>query len=114
MTKSLPLRASKSRMGKSIGFGRAMTVNLRRGLTRPSLSKWKAQARFPTERRKVDQFYTLPQVAKKIGVTRMWVYKLVRRRKIKAVRFGRDYLVRQADIDRYLKTHTPRRKRTKV
>jgi excisionase family DNA binding protein len=56
-----------------------------------------------TERKKVEQFYTLPQAAKMMKMTRQGVHKLVRRGRMKSMRVGRDYLVTRRAIDGYLK-----------
>jgi excisionase family DNA binding protein len=51
------------------------------------------------------EFYTLPEVAKKLRLSRMTVFRYVRDKKLPAYRFGKDYRVRPKDLDAFLSSH---------
>jgi excisionase family DNA binding protein len=48
---------------------------------------------------------TVAEVATVIRVSRMTVYRLIRRGQLKAIRVGRNYRVREDDLQRYLESH---------
>jgi len=50
----------------------------------------------------VTRLLTVAEVAAVMRVSRMTVYRLIRRAQLKAIRVGRNYRVRQADLDEYL------------
>jgi excisionase family DNA binding protein len=39
------------------------------------------------------EFYTVAEVAEKLGKSRQWVSKLAKQGRIKAQKFGRDYMI---------------------
>ena len=47
---------------------------------------------------KKDEFITIPQLAKILGLSRIAVYKKVKKGQIKAVRIGRNYAIPQKQI----------------
>lgn len=50
----------------------------------------------------ISRLLTVAEVATVIRVSRMTVYRLIRRGHIKAIRVGRNYRVREDDLERYL------------
>jgi excisionase family DNA binding protein len=54
--------------------------------------------------RAVTRLLTVAEVANVMRVSRMTVYRLIRRAQLKAIRVGRNYRVRQADLDEYLES----------
>ena len=52
----------------------------------------------------VTRLLTVAEVAAVMRVSRMTVYRLIRRAQLKAIRVGRNYRVRQADLDEYLES----------
>jgi excisionase family DNA binding protein len=54
--------------------------------------------------KKADQkdFFTIPEVAKLIGLSRIAVYKQVKAGQIKAMRVGKIYLIRDRDLAQVL------------
>lgn len=55
-------------------------------------------AQFPAEVR----FLTVAEVADHMRVSKMTVYRLIKAGDLAAVRVGKSYRIRQADIERYL------------
>ena len=47
---------------------------------------------------KKDEFVTIPQLAKILGLSRIAVYKKVKKGQIKAVRIGRNYAIPQKQV----------------
>ena len=54
--------------------------------------------------RGVTRLLTVAEVAAVMRVSRMTVYRLIRRAQLKAIRVGRNYRVRSADLDEYLES----------
>jgi excisionase family DNA binding protein len=50
----------------------------------------------------ISQLLTVAEVANVIRVSRMTVYRLIRRGQLKAIRVGRNYRVREDDLNDYL------------
>lgn len=50
----------------------------------------------------ISRLLTVAEVANVIRVSRMTVYRLIRRGQLKAIRVGRNYRVREDDLGRYL------------
>lgn len=50
----------------------------------------------------MDQLLTVAEVAELLRVSTMTVYRLIRSGELPAVRVGRNYRVRQRDLDGYL------------
>ncbi|MDH4143890.1 MAG: helix-turn-helix domain-containing protein [Acidimicrobiia bacterium] len=48
------------------------------------------------------QFLTVAEVADQMRVSTMTVYRLIKADELPAVRIGRSYRLRQADVDRFL------------
>jgi excisionase family DNA binding protein len=58
----------------------------------------------PSGERAVTRLLTVAEVASVMRVSRMTVYRLIRRAQLKAIRVGRNYRVRQVDLDSYLES----------
>ncbi len=56
------------------------------------------------EQRSVARLMTVAEVASVMRVSRMTVYRLIRRAQLKAIRVGRNYRVRSTDLDEYLES----------
>jgi len=54
--------------------------------------------------RSVARLLTVAEVASVMRVSRMTVYRLIRRSQLKAIRVGRNYRVRSTDLDEYLES----------
>jgi excisionase family DNA binding protein len=50
----------------------------------------------------ISRLLTVAEVANVIRVSRMTVYRLIRRGQLKAIRVGRNYRVRSDDLNAYL------------
>lgn len=50
----------------------------------------------------ITRLLTVAEVATVMRVSRMTVYRLIRRGQLKAIRVGRNYRVREADLNEYL------------
>jgi excisionase family DNA binding protein len=50
----------------------------------------------------ISRLLTVAEVANVIRVSRMTVYRLIRRGQLKAIRVGRNYRVREDDLNAYL------------
>jgi len=50
----------------------------------------------------ISRLLTVAEVANVIRVSRMTVYRLIRRGQLKAIRVGRNYRVREDDLNQYL------------
>ncbi len=50
----------------------------------------------------ITRLLTVPEVATVMRVSRMTVYRLIRRGQLKAIRVGRNYRVREQDLNEYL------------
>jgi excisionase family DNA binding protein len=50
----------------------------------------------------ISRLLTVAEVANVIRVSRMTVYRLIRRGQLKAIRVGRNYRVREDDLNDYL------------
>jgi excisionase family DNA binding protein len=50
----------------------------------------------------ISRLMTVAEVANVIRVSRMTVYRLIRRGQLKAIRVGRNYRVREDDLSEYL------------
>jgi excisionase family DNA binding protein len=57
-----------------------------------------------TPERSVARLLTVAEVASVMRVSRMTVYRLIRRAQLKAIRVGRNYRVRSTDLDEYLES----------
>ena len=51
---------------------------------------------------KSEQFVTPAEVAARLRVSTMTVYRLIQSGELKAARIGRSYRLREADVDAYL------------
>ena len=49
-----------------------------------------------------NQFYSAPQVAKLLGLSRVAVFKQIKKGKIKARKIGRNYVIERKDIEMLL------------
>ncbi len=54
----------------------------------------------------LSRMLTVAEVASVMRVSRMTVYRLIRRGQLRAVKVGRNYRVREDDLERYLESHT--------
>jgi excisionase family DNA binding protein len=52
----------------------------------------------------ISRLLTVAEVANVIRVSRMTVYRLIRRGQLKAIRVGRNYRVREDDLNDYLES----------
>jgi excisionase family DNA binding protein len=52
----------------------------------------------------ISRLLTVAEVATVIRVSRMTVYRLIRRGQLKAIRVGRNYRVREDDLELYLES----------
>ena len=52
---------------------------------------------------KKNEFYTPQEIADKLKVNVMTIYRYVRAKKIKAYKIGNDYRIDQKELDRFLK-----------
>lgn len=52
----------------------------------------------------VSRFATVAEVAKRLRVSNMTVYRLVKSGQLPAVRVGRGYRIREADLQRYVES----------
>lgn len=52
----------------------------------------------------ISRLLTVAEVANVIRVSRMTVYRLIRRGQLKAIRVGRNYRVRSDDLNDYLES----------
>lgn len=50
----------------------------------------------------ITRLLTVAEVATVMRVSRMTVYRLIRRGQLKAIRVGRNYRVREGDLNEYL------------
>ena len=50
----------------------------------------------------ITRLLTVAEVASVMRVSRMTVYRLIRRGQLKAIRVGRNYRVRETDLNSYL------------
>ncbi len=50
----------------------------------------------------ISRLLTVAEVATLMRVSRMTVYRLIRRGQLKAIRVGRNYRVRESDLSEYL------------
>lgn len=53
---------------------------------------------------KLSRLLTVAEVATVMRVSRMTVYRLIRRGQLKAIRVGRNYRVREDDLSQYLES----------
>ena len=53
-----------------------------------------------------DQLLTIQQTARTLGVSNLTVYRLIKRGRLRALRVGRDFRVRNSDLARYRDTRT--------
>lgn len=56
----------------------------------------------PRREPELSTLYTVNEVADVMRVSRMTVYRLIRGNRLKAVRVGRNYRVREEDLQAYL------------
>ena len=49
-----------------------------------------------------QEFYSLQQIAEKLGMSRMTIYRYVKSKKLPAYQFGRDFRVHQSDLDEFI------------
>ncbi|MGH2613179.1 MAG: helix-turn-helix domain-containing protein [Rhabdochlamydiaceae bacterium] len=54
---------------------------------------------------KEEQYYSIEEVAKMIKVTYLTVYRWVQARKLKAHKAGKQYRIKQSDLDNFIKLH---------
>jgi excisionase family DNA binding protein len=52
----------------------------------------------------ITRLLTVAEVASVMRVSRMTVYRLIRRGQLKAIRVGRNYRVREDDLNQYLES----------
>lgn len=52
----------------------------------------------------ITRLLTVAEVANVMRVSRMTVYRLIRRGQLKAIRVGRNYRVREEDLNTYLES----------
>ena len=52
----------------------------------------------------ISRLLTVAEVATVVRVSRMTVYRLIRRGQLNAIRVGRNYRVKEDDLRRYLET----------
>lgn len=53
-----------------------------------------------------DQLLTIQQTARTLGVSNLTVYRLIKRGRLRALRVGRDFRVRNSDLARYRDSRT--------
>ncbi|MAE68339.1 DNA-binding protein [bacterium] len=51
---------------------------------------------------KSQEFYSLQEIAEKLNLSRMTVYRYVRSKKLPAYQFGRHYRIRKSDLETFL------------
>ena len=61
-----------------------------------------------------SEFITIPQLAEQLGVSRIAVYNRVKKGQIPAVRVGRNYAIRQADVRRLLSAELTQADRRRI
>ncbi|MDD5103923.1 MAG: helix-turn-helix domain-containing protein [Candidatus Peribacteraceae bacterium] len=49
-----------------------------------------------------QEFYSLSEVAKRLGLSKMTIYRYVKAKKLSAYQFGRDFRVRAEDLERFI------------
>ncbi len=54
----------------------------------------------------ISRLFTVAEVATVMRVSRMTVYRLIRRGNLKAIRVGRNYRVKEDDLELYLRTQS--------
>lgn len=55
----------------------------------------------PPNQPEISRLLTVAEVADTMRVSRMTVYRLIRRNELQAIRVGRNYRVRESDLRRY-------------
>lgn len=54
---------------------------------------------------KEEQYYTIKEVAGMLKVAYLTVYRWVKDEKVKSVKAGKQYRIRQSDLDKFLETN---------
>ena len=49
-----------------------------------------------------DKLFTVNEVASMLRISNMTVYRLVKNEEISAIRVGKNYRIRESEVDRYL------------
>ena len=55
-----------------------------------------------------DQLLTVAEVSAAMRVSNMTIYRLIKSGQLAAVRVGKNYRIRESDVDRYLQDRTVR------
>lgn len=50
-----------------------------------------------------QQYYTIQEIAEQLKVAYLTVYRWIKEGKLEAVRAGKQYRIRQSDLDKFLK-----------
>lgn len=53
----------------------------------------------------LNKYLTVPQAAKKLGITEEWVRDLIRMKQIKAVKIGQ-WKIKPGDLEKFIKSRT--------
>lgn len=51
----------------------------------------------------IEEFYTAEELAKKLGVNIMTIYRYIKAGKIKAYKFGKEFRVEKSEFESFLK-----------
>ena len=70
----------------------------------PDHLEGKAKKRMARTSQGISRLLTVAEVATLMRVSRMTVYRLIRRGQLKAIRVGRNYRVREDDLSEYLES----------
>ncbi|MFH0770232.1 MAG: helix-turn-helix domain-containing protein [Candidatus Peregrinibacteria bacterium] len=52
-----------------------------------------------------QEFFSLSQVAKRLGLSKMTIYRYVKAKKLSAYQFGRDFRVRADDLEHFIQKY---------
>jgi excisionase family DNA binding protein len=50
-----------------------------------------------------DKLFTVDEVARMLRISNMTVYRLVKNEEIAAIKVGKNYRIRESEVDKYLK-----------
>ncbi|MEW5895054.1 MAG: helix-turn-helix domain-containing protein [Candidatus Omnitrophota bacterium] len=62
----------------------------------------------------MEKYFTIPQLAQKMGITRGAVYKKVKAGKIPAMRVGKNYLISLKDVEEIVEENLSEEKKREI